>query len=230
MVNKCCVPNCTSNYDSKKEAGLVICFIFPSKEELKKKWIRKIPRGNLIISKHTVVCVKHFKEEDIIRNEILPEKNGDPDIVIPHKRIKLKADAVLFLLKSKFCNGKLAHSCVYGWLFASKVMNKLNCTNYKKFFSPGKNVINAEIDSSLKEYFNNLYRGGLSSILLHTFQASYSIFNTCISRNLEEKFLNLKNQKAVLLDLNNNFWKFSNCLQINSMCSNPTCGKLQSFI
>ena len=76
MVNECCVPNCTSNYDSKKEAGLVTCFAFPSKEELKKKWIRKIPCENLIISKHTVVCVKHFKEEDIIRNDILPEKNA----------------------------------------------------------------------------------------------------------------------------------------------------------
>ena len=39
MVNKCCVPNCTSNYDSKKEASFVACFTFPSKEELKKKWI-----------------------------------------------------------------------------------------------------------------------------------------------------------------------------------------------
>ena len=94
-------------------------------------------------------------------------------------------------------------------------------------------MINAEIDSSLNEYFNNLNRGGLtypSSILFHTFQASYSIFNTCISSNLEEKFLNLKNQKAVLLDLNSNFWKFSDYLQINSMCSNPTCGKEQSDI
>ena len=72
-------------YDSKKEAGLVTCFTFPSKEELKKKWIQKIPCENLIISKHTVICVKHFKEEDIIRNDILPGKNGDPDIVIPRK-------------------------------------------------------------------------------------------------------------------------------------------------
>ena len=57
---------------------------------------------------------------------------------------------------------------------ASKVMSKLNCSNGKKILSPGKNVINAEIDSSLNEYFNNLNRGGLtypSSILLHTFQA-----------------------------------------------------------
>ena len=55
---------------------------------------------------------------------------------------------------------------------ASKVMSKLNCSNCKKILSPGKNVIIAEIDSSLNEYFNNLNRSGLtypSSILLHTF-------------------------------------------------------------
>ena len=99
MVNKCCVPNCTSNYDSKKETGLVSCFTFPSKEELMKKVKekQKIPHENLIISKHRVVCVKHFKEEDIIRNDILPGKNVDPDIIIPRKRIKLKADAVLLI-------------------------------------------------------------------------------------------------------------------------------------
>ena len=41
MVNKCCVLNCTFNYDSKKEAGLVTCFTFPSKEELKKSEYKK---------------------------------------------------------------------------------------------------------------------------------------------------------------------------------------------
>ena len=111
---------------------------------------------------------------------------------------------------------------------ASKVMSKLNCSNCKKFCYQEKNIISAEIDSSLNEYFNNLNRGGLtypSSILLHTFQASHSIFNTCISSNLEEEFLNLINQKTVLLDLNSNFWKFSNCLQINSMCPIPHVAK-----
>ena len=36
--------------------------------------MQKIPCENLIISKHTFVCVKHFEEEDITRNDILPEK------------------------------------------------------------------------------------------------------------------------------------------------------------
>ena len=37
---------------------------------------------------------------------------------------------------------------------ALKGMSKLNCNNCKKNLSPGKNIINAEIDSSLNEYFN----------------------------------------------------------------------------
>ena len=41
MVNKYCVPNCTFNYDSKEEAGLVTCFTFPSKEELKESEYKK---------------------------------------------------------------------------------------------------------------------------------------------------------------------------------------------
>ena len=60
----------------------------------------KILPENLIISKRTVVCVKHFKEEDIIRNDILLAKNGDPDVVIPCKRIKLKADAVPLIFRN----------------------------------------------------------------------------------------------------------------------------------
>ena len=94
MVNKCCVPGCSSNYASSVNEGRVTCFNFPSKQELQKQWIKKIPRENLVISKHTVVCVKHFKEEDIVRNDILPGKNGEPDIIIPRKRLKLKSDAV----------------------------------------------------------------------------------------------------------------------------------------
>ena len=94
MVNKCCVPKCTANYDSKKDSGFVTCFGFPAKSDLKEKWIRKIPRENLLVTKHTVVCIKHFKESDIIRNDILPGKNGGPDVVIPRKRLKLKSDAV----------------------------------------------------------------------------------------------------------------------------------------
>ena len=95
---------------------------------------------------------------------------------------------------------------------ASKVMSKLNCSNCKKILSPEKNVNNAEIDSSLNEYFNNLIRGGLNlSIFNFTSYLPGFVqhFQHLYFKQLEEKFLNLKNQKSILLDLNSNFWKFS---------------------
>ena len=57
MVNKCCVPNCKSNYDSNSEKGYVTCF---TDKTLQEKWLRKIPREGLSMSKYTVVCIKHF--------------------------------------------------------------------------------------------------------------------------------------------------------------------------
>ena len=30
IINKCCVPNCKSNYDSNSEKGHVTCFKFPN--------------------------------------------------------------------------------------------------------------------------------------------------------------------------------------------------------
>ena len=49
---------------------------------------------------------------------------------------------------------------------ALKVMSKLNCCNCKKILSPGRNIINAEINSLLNEYFYNFNR-----------QPNLSIFN-----------------------------------------------------
>ena len=60
MVNKCCVPRRRSNYEIKKGERSVTCFRFPIEKQFKEKWSRKIPRHNLKVSKHTVVCIKHF--------------------------------------------------------------------------------------------------------------------------------------------------------------------------
>ena len=72
MVNKCCVPGCRSNYKIKKGERSVTCFTFPIQEQLKEKWLRKIPRHNLKVSKYTVVGIKHFRESDVIKNDVLP--------------------------------------------------------------------------------------------------------------------------------------------------------------
>ena len=116
-------------------------------------------------------------------------------------------------------------------MYNCKVWNKIILSVQVLFISTSE-LINAKIDSLLNEYFNNLNRGGQLIHLQFYFIPSKlcTAFSTFILSNLEKKFLNLKNQKAVLLDLNSNFWKFSDYLQINSTCPNPTCGKKQSNI
>ena len=54
MVNKCCVPGCRSNYEIKKVERSVTFFTFPIEEQLKEKWLRKLPRHNLKLSKPVV--------------------------------------------------------------------------------------------------------------------------------------------------------------------------------
>ncbi|XP_046391479.1 THAP domain-containing protein 5-like [Ischnura elegans] len=45
MVNKCCVLHCRGNYAGGEKVSV---FRFPEDDELKKKWIRRIPRENFI--------------------------------------------------------------------------------------------------------------------------------------------------------------------------------------
>ena len=66
MVNKCCAPGCKSNYASKKGTTKVATFLFPKKENLRQEWLKKIPR-DFTVTNNTVICAKHFEEDDIIR-------------------------------------------------------------------------------------------------------------------------------------------------------------------
>ena len=78
MVNKCCIPGCKSNYKSLKKDvpfEIVTAFTFPKLERLRNEWIRKIPR-DLTITKNTVVCIKHFHENDIERFKKPQTKDG----------------------------------------------------------------------------------------------------------------------------------------------------------
>ena len=66
MVNKCCVPGCQSNYKKKDvEYKYVPIFSFPTKEDLRNEWKRKIPRNNLVVTQNSKVCMKHFEEQEI---------------------------------------------------------------------------------------------------------------------------------------------------------------------
>lgn len=58
MVNKCCVPKCTSNYDSQTEK--VSIYKLPKDKTKQQEWIRVIPRVNMPITKYTSVCARHW--------------------------------------------------------------------------------------------------------------------------------------------------------------------------
>jgi len=73
MGRKCVVPYCHGGYDSTKKERegaeterKVTVFSFPKDEDLKKKWIAKIPRKFWSIGKNSGVCEKHFHDCDIL--------------------------------------------------------------------------------------------------------------------------------------------------------------------
>ena len=43
--------------------------------------------------KTQVVCKKHFRESDVIKNDVLPGKHGKPDTLISRKKFALQKDA-----------------------------------------------------------------------------------------------------------------------------------------
>ncbi|KFM62072.1 hypothetical protein X975_13847, partial [Stegodyphus mimosarum] len=88
MPNKCSVAGCRSNYDTEKERTTL--FSLPKDEEKKKEWLRKIPTDFSGL-KNPFVCIKHFRECDIIRvDEICV--NGVSKMY-PRKLPKLKDNA-----------------------------------------------------------------------------------------------------------------------------------------
>ena len=58
MGFKCCVPLCKSNY--KTSDTKVSIYRFPVDIDEKKRWIKAIPRSNLVVNKNTVVCRLHW--------------------------------------------------------------------------------------------------------------------------------------------------------------------------
>ena len=69
MPNKCCVYGCNSNYDSTKERYST--FKFPRDDNLRAKWIRKIPNKDLKVTQYSYVCEKHFTDDAISRYHIV---------------------------------------------------------------------------------------------------------------------------------------------------------------
>ena len=96
MPYKCSVPGCTSNYRfaNVPNPPHVPVFTPPtSPPEHVHACLRAIHRENISDLKNVFVCVKHFREEDIISNYNVLQSDGTYSS-IPRKRCKLSDDAV----------------------------------------------------------------------------------------------------------------------------------------
>ena len=48
--------------------------------DVAKEWIKIIPRENLIVTKHTRVCIQHFEDKGIRRYDVFPVADGGSPI------------------------------------------------------------------------------------------------------------------------------------------------------
>lgn len=88
---KCCVPGCNSNYSC--ENVYTPAFQFPKEESRRNAWIRAIKREESFKpSDTTVVCVHHFDEQFIIREDRITRNDGSL-LVVPRKKLALTTDS-----------------------------------------------------------------------------------------------------------------------------------------
>lgn len=90
MPTSCCIPGCKSNYNSKPPS--ISVFLFPNDEVLRQKWLSAIHRADFIPSKRSVVCIKHFDERFIIREDSVRRPDGSI-LTVKRDRLKLTKDA-----------------------------------------------------------------------------------------------------------------------------------------
>ena len=96
MPDKCLVPGCTSNYKytGVPDPQYVPVFKLPTRPlERVQTWLRAIHRENISELKNIFVCVKHFREDGIIKNFQILQPDGTYKR-IPRKKWKLSDDAI----------------------------------------------------------------------------------------------------------------------------------------
>ena len=91
MPYACCVPGCKSNYNYKSGENIRV-FSFPKDSERRSTWLKKINRGNFEPTKSSRVCIRHFSETFIIREDKATREDGTV-ITAPRKNFALTKDA-----------------------------------------------------------------------------------------------------------------------------------------
>ena len=84
MVN-CCVPLCSSAKGRKSGVG-VSFHELPSDTQLREEWLKRISRDDFTPSDFSVVCSKHFKQDDYkpgLKKRLL-KKGASPSVFLEY--------------------------------------------------------------------------------------------------------------------------------------------------
>ncbi|XP_065219679.1 THAP domain-containing protein 3-like [Planococcus citri] len=87
MVNKCCMPECKSNY---RGTPYVKVFSFPNAEkypEVHRKWIKKVSRKDWAPTKNSVICINHFHSSDIDNTGSRTKLNPNAIPLVHHENV-----------------------------------------------------------------------------------------------------------------------------------------------
>lgn len=91
MPSSCSVPGCRSNYQSSEKVKV---FQFPERGTPQfEKWMKKIPRKDWTPGSRSVVCILHFRDDQVIKEDSFTLPDGTVK-VIPRQRFKLVDGAV----------------------------------------------------------------------------------------------------------------------------------------
>ena len=104
MGKKCCASGCRSYYDKGKDYANV--FKFPSYPERKDFWVRKLHFSDFSTSGSSVVCIKHFHNRFITREDGIKGSNGTEFVISREKKKKLSREMVVRLFIKYFVTSK----------------------------------------------------------------------------------------------------------------------------
>lgn len=126
MPSGCCVPGCYSNYRHEEH---ITVFKFPKNIERRKKWFETIQRGgDFAVTDSTVICINHFDEKFIVRNDTALRPDGTL-LIVPRTRVKLTLDAFSTIFQNQswrltWTFHFLGHCCQINRKKTSKKLNK----------------------------------------------------------------------------------------------------------
>ncbi|XP_066903045.1 methyl-CpG-binding domain protein 2 isoform X1 [Halyomorpha halys] len=86
MPSHCCVPKCTTNY-SRSDINVSV-FSLPKDPGRRRQWLRAIGRQEYSVGKSSVVCIRHFEEGSVLREDRATRVDGSV-LAVPRVRLKL---------------------------------------------------------------------------------------------------------------------------------------------